>query len=1502
MKLLHLAWTLLFFGAVHSKKLVTTTLKCTVEPHLVFGGNQVICNNHICLFWKFSEFLAAEDKSLFWKFVDNVLVNSDAKVNELTHEKEYELSLKIASELLTEARTDLLKLALSLRLYSPRVQVHQQIGNEYQTATDCSTFVDINGNVVCDAAKIQSVFESKKNDELKAWIYTTENVYPNTADSDTPLIILYAKIGTSKFASFHRVLSELAKADKIRYVFRHFDHHAEQAQVGLSGFGVELAIKNTEYKAVDDSASKDDKDADGEIHGFNFGTLRKNLPHLKDSLKQFKAHLSELEELSALKQWEVSDLSLQSAQKIMDSPPEEALTNLVDLAQNFPIRARTLVQTKLNEAFKKEVAENQAYLGENYNINEGENALFINGMNIDVDTLDVFQLFDTVRSEIQVASSFYEMGFRREYLSVLYSQNFGGESTNYAIDFREAYPEYLNNLDHDKQYSNWGNSVKSLLQPTYMGMLRPIARNFFTLIFVVDPADPASKSLMNVGHSLFVHKVPIRIGYIFVVNQHKTVSGMNDPGVALLNLYNFAKSDRNSAAKALDLVVKTIENAGSELTVGKIHTFFKKKFPDINIEDVFTLDSDYDSGRSAGSAFVKRSGIGKAPKVMLNGIILDDNTLTTDKIEESILMQIMRQTSPLQRAIMSGKLTDKDNVQNWILSQPDVLIRLNNRLINTPTKVLSLENVTPCTQFTMEKFKKATSSQKSQCIVENSKYLTRKDEARTRWLTLWLVTDLDSTKGRQIVLNAVKFLKKSNDARVSILHNGKTDSKIAKLIQFVFASLPTEQCKLILQKMVQDEKWLKKLEADFAVLKEIVTKDPDFELLKKKFHSYSTEPLKLEREFIKTELELKEGQNGIVVNGQFYGPFDENEELEIEDFSLLEQLAQKRGAKALSTQIEEWKVDVASGKSSDVVMRSISAALAKYAVRKQRQYLSVPGDAESVINLLATDQKRPIIDIVMVVDPLSKIAQKLAPIVLTLTRVVNADLRIVFNPKAKLSELPLKRFYRFALNEEPLFDTSGKVVAPALIFSDLPNKQLLTLSVISPDSWMVQPVAAEYDLDNIKMETVTENVVARFELIHLLLEGHCFDVVTGAPPRGLQFILGTNQEAALYDTIVMSNLGYFQLKAAPGAWILQLREGKSKNIYEIKNHTNTESDQESQAVRVVIDSFLGKIVRVRVGKQEGKEDLSLLSESGQQDDTATLLGLNDDEEEEDSIWSSISGALRGGEKHDTINIFSLASGHLYERFLRIMMVSVVKNTKHPVKFWLLNNYLSPQFRSSLPKMAEHYKVRSNGIMWGYKILFLDVLFPLNIKKIIFVDADQVIRTDMIELMNFDLGGAPYAYTPFCDSRTTMEGFRFWKKGYWASHLAGRRYHISALYVVDLAKFRQIAAGDRLRGQYQGLSADPNSLSNLDQDLPNNMIHQVRIKSLPQEWLWCETWCSDESKKEAKTIDLCNNPLTKEPKLDSAVRIIGEWTEYDQEIKDVLSGSAKSPEHKHGDEL
>ena len=37
----------------------------------------------------------------------------------------------------------------------------------------------------------------------------------------------------------------------------------------------------------------------------------------------------------------------------------------------------------------------------------------------------------------------------------------------------------------------------------------------------------------------------------------------------------------------------------------------------------------------------------------------------------------------------------------------------------------------------------------------------------------------------------------------------------------------------------------------------------------------------------------------------------------------------------------------------------------------------------------------------------------------------------------------------------------------------------------------------------------------------------------------------------------------------------------------------------------------------------------------------------------------------------------------------------------------------------------------------------------------------------------------------------MEGFRFWKQGFWQDHLRGKPYHISALYVIDLDRFRWV---------------------------------------------------------------------------------------------------------------
>jgi hypothetical protein len=57
-----------------------------------------------------------------------------------------------------------------------------------------------------------------------------------------------------------------------------------------------------------------------------------------------------------------------------------------------------------------------------------------------------------------------------------------------------------------------------------------------------------------------------------------------------------------------------------------------------------------------------------------------------------------------------------------------------------------------------------------------------------------------------------------------------------------------------------------------------------------------------------------------------------------------------------------------------------------------------------------------------------------------------------------------------------------------------------------------------------------------------------------------------------------------------------------------------------------------------------------------------------------------------------------------------------------------------------------------------------------LQRIIFVDSDQVVRTDLAELYHMNIRGAPYAYTPFCDNNKEMDEFRFWKGGFWHQHL------------------------------------------------------------------------------------------------------------------------------------
>ncbi|KAM4694054.1 UDP-glucose:glycoprotein glucosyltransferase 1 isoform 2-T2 [Discoglossus pictus] len=1451
-----------------------------------------------------SEFLAEEGHDKFWSFVDE---NQQAN-DQGSDYANYQQVLNSAGHHLSSPKLNLLKFALSLRSYSAIVQTFQQIAADEPPPSGCAAFIVVHGEKTCDLEKLSSLLSTAAQ-RPKPFLFKGDHKY-TTTNPEAPVVILYAQIGSEGFSRLHQTLSQKSREGEISYVLRHYVANPGPEKVFLSGYGVELAIKSTEYKAKDDTQVKGNdvnatimgaNDPLDEVQGFLFGKLRKLYPDLKEQLEELRKHLVEsTNEMSPLKVWELQDLSFQTAARILAAPSSEALMVMKDLSQNFPTKARALTRTAVDSAFRREVEENQKYFKGTLGVHPGDSALFINGLNIDLDSHDIFSLFDMLRNEARVMEGLHSLGIEGSALHDVLKLNIQPSGSDYAVDIRNPSIWWVNNLELDSRYSSWPSSIQDLLRPTFPGVIRQIRKNFHNFVLIVDPEQESTLELINVAEMFLSNHIPMRIGLVFVVNDSEDIDGMQDAGVALLRAFNYV-ADESDNYQAFQTVVSIYNKVrtGEKLTVKHVTSVMEQKYPYVEMSSIFGSDSAYDQYRKEGKEYFLQTGLSPLPVVLFNGIPFQKDQLDADELETVTMHKILETTSFFQRATYLGELTNDQDVVDYIMSQPNVIPRINLKILEQERQYLDL---TATNNFFVDDYARFTfldTSDKSAAVANSMNYLTKKDDSFVRPVTFWVVGDFDKPSGRQLLYDAIKHQKSSNNVRIGMINNPSENpssetTRIARAIWVALQTQSSNNAKNFITKILKEEN-AKVIEAGGDVM-EFSVGGMDVDLFREAYESPKVDFILSHATYCWDVLKIKKGERAVVGNGRIVGPLLEGDVFNQDDFHLLENLILKTSALKIKSHIQ--KLGVEEDHASDLVMK-VDSLLSSQPKGEGRVDYQISEDQHSVIKL-RPKEGMTYFEVIAIVDPVTKAAQRLAPLLLVLKQILNMNIRVFMNCQSKLSEMPLKSFYRYVLEPEIMFTPENKLMSgPIGKFIDMPQSPLFTLNLNTPDSWMVESVRTPYDLDNIYLQEVDGIIAAEFELEYLLLEGHCFDVTTGQPPRGLQFTLGTATNPVVVDTIVMANLGYFQLKAYPGAWVLRLRKGRSEEIYNIYSHDGTDSPADAPEVVVVLHDFRSKIIKVKVQKKTDKLEEDLLSD-----------GTN---ENESGFWESIKWGLTGGpkqeevkqDKEDVLNIFSLASGHLYERFLRIMMLSVLKNTKTPVKFWFLKNYLSPTFKNFIPYMAKQYNFQyelvqykwprwlhqqseKQRIIWGYKILFLDVLFPLAVDKILFVDADQIVRTDLKELRDFNLDGAPYGYTPFCDSRREMDGYRFWRSGYWASHLAGRKYHISALYVVDLKKFRKIAAGDRLRGQYQGLSQDPNSLSNLDQDLPNNMIHQVPIKSLPQEWLWCETWCDETSKKRAKTIDLCNNPKTKEPKLEAAVRIVPEWQDYDQEIKNLYS--------------
>ncbi|KAJ7002680.1 UDP-glucose:glycoprotein glucosyltransferase isoform X1 [Populus alba x Populus x berolinensis] len=1546
------------------------------------------------------ELLSKERKDIYWEFIDSWLHSQKEDDDSSTAKDCLKKIMKHGHALLSDTLASLFDFSLILRSASPRLVLYRQLAEE-----SLSSFPllddSFSNNASGGLAKTNDTNEMKRSDPLLVrrnpeipggkccWVDTGAALFYDVADlllwlhsptgmagdsfqqpelfdfdhvhfeslSGSPVTILYGALGTDCFKEFHSALVEAAKQGKVKYVVRPVIPSGCESKVGrcvavgasdslnLGGYGVELAMKNMEYKAMDDSAIKKGvtledprtEDLSQEVRGFIFSKILERKPELTSEIMAFRDYLLSSTISDTLDVWELKDLGHQTAQRIVHA--SDPLQSMQEINQNFPSVVSSLSRMKLKDSVKDEITANQRM------IPPGKSLMALNGALINIEDIDLYLLVDMVQRELSLADQFSKLKVPHSTIRKLLSTASPPESSMIRVDFRSSHVHYLNNLEEDAMYKRWRNNINEILMPVFPGQQRYIRKNLFHAVYVLDPATSCGLESVDMILSLYENNFPMRFGLILYSSKFikkATIRGLHlsaeendgeteeDISSLIIRLFIYIKESYGTptAFQFLSNVNRLRMESDSSDDVPETHhvdgafveTILPKvKTPPQDILLKLAKEQTYKELSQESSMFVFKLGLNKLQCCLLmNGLVFDSS--------EEVLMNAMNDELPrIQEQVYYGQINSHTDVLDKFLSEsgisrynPQIIAegKAKPRFISLTSGVLGGKSVVNDINFLH-----------SPGTVDDVKPVTH-----------LLAVDITSKKGINLLHEGIRYLiEGSKGARLGVLFSSSQDSDLpglllVKVFEITTASYSHKKnvlsflehlCSFYEQKYILASSVA--AESTQTFMDKVYDLADANELPQKAYKSilseFSADKVKKQlnkvSQFFYLLLGLESGVNAVITNGRVMFPGDEGTFLS-HDLHLLETMEFKQRVKHIGEIIEEvqWQdvdPDMLTSKFvSDIIMYVSSAMAMRERSSESARFEILNAEHSAVI----IDNENSSVHIDAVVDPLSAAGQKVSSLLRVLRKYVQPSMRIVLNPMSSLVDLPLKNYYRYVVPTMDDFSSTDLTVnGPKAFFANMPLSKTLTMNLDVPEPWLVEPVIAVHDLDNILLENLgdTRTLQAVFELEALVLTGHCSEK-DHEPPRGLQLILGTKSNPHLVDTLVMANLGYWQMKVSPGVWYLQLAPGRSSELYAFRE--GGDGSQEKHLSKLItINDLRGKVVHLEVVKKKGMEHEKLLI-SSDDDNNSQRKGTHDSWNSNLFKWASgfigagglskknESGLMeheKRGRHGKTINIFSIASGHLYERFLKIMILSVWKNTQRPVKFWFIKNYLSPQFKDVIPHMAQEYgfeyelvtykwpswlhkQTEKQRIIWAYKILFLDVIFPLSLERVIFVDADQVVRADMGELYDMDIKGRPLAYTPFCDNNRDMDGYRFWRQGFWKEHLRGRPYHISALYVVDLVKFRETAAGDNLRVFYETLSKDPNSLANLDQDLPNYAQHTVPIFSLPQEWLWCESWCGNATKSRAKTIDLCNNPMTKEPKLQGAKRIVSEWVNLDSEAR------------------
>ena len=327
-------------------------------------------------------------------------------------------------------------------------------------------------------------------------------------------------------------------------------------------------------------------------------------------------------------------------------------------------------------------------------------------------------------------------------------------------------------------------------------------------------------------------------------------------------------------------------------------------------------------------------------------------------------------------------------------------------------------------------------------------------------LTHLLVADFDSTAGSTLLNVASRHLKKAGvKTRIGILHAGEagaTPGPISLALQVALDTFAHNLAKVVVNKILRNVDFQDFLRGPEATPPDgLSVHGVDLAEFKAQILNPSAavlDAIRLQRRFVRSEFNLAvHGANlAIVSNGRILrlpaNPADGSVDVSVDDLALIERIL-IGGMDKIQTELQRLSAPV----DSDVYMR-LASLMFPNVQKSKRHQVKVPSSALSGLEIPPDadegGESLPSLDVVVILDPVSRAAQKLAPLLLALRRVVPMHIKIYMNCKEKHSEMPLKSFYRYTIEAAPTFHpATGALVPLTTTFTDVPKDVLFTMAM-----------------------------------------------------------------------------------------------------------------------------------------------------------------------------------------------------------------------------------------------------------------------------------------------------------------------------------------------------------------------------------------------------------------------------------------------------------------------